>query len=122
MALIAPFIQILGYNVFNPTEVIPEFSAELPGTKRGEKVDYAIKSDDRIIMLFECKNQRVDLNFAHRSQLHRYFHATSARIGVLTNGTTYWFFSDLEEDNKMGETPFLIIDLFNLDQNLIPEL
>lgn len=122
MALVAPFIKILGYDIFNPTEVVPEYSAELPGTKRGEKVDYAIKNNEEIIMLFECKNQRVDLNFAHRSQLHRYFHATSARIGVLTNGVTYWFFSDLEEDNIMDEAPFLIIDLLNIDQNLIPEL
>jgi len=122
MALVAPFIQILGYNIFDPTEVIPEFSAELPGTKRGEKVDYAIKNDEQITILFECKNQKADLNLAHRSQLHRYFHATSARIGILTNGVQYWFFSDLEKDHVMDETPFLIIDLLNLDQNVIPEL
>ena len=38
MALIAPFIQALGYDIFNPTEVKPEFSADLPGIKQGERV------------------------------------------------------------------------------------
>lgn len=40
-ALVMPFIQTLGYDVFNPSEVIPEFCADV-GTKKGEKVDYAI--------------------------------------------------------------------------------
>ena len=39
-ALIMPFINALGYNVFDPTEVVPEFTADV-GTKKGEKVDYA---------------------------------------------------------------------------------
>ena len=44
-ALIAPFIQALGYDIFNPTEVKPEFSADLPGIKQGERVDYAVLED-----------------------------------------------------------------------------
>ena len=40
-ALVMPFIQALGYDVFNPSEVIPEYTADV-GTKKGEKVDYAI--------------------------------------------------------------------------------
>ena len=35
-AFIMPFLQILGYDVFNPTEVIPEYVADI-GTKKGEK-------------------------------------------------------------------------------------
>jgi predicted type IV restriction endonuclease len=38
-SLILPFIQLLGYNIFNPNEVIPEFTADI-GIKKGEKVDY----------------------------------------------------------------------------------
>ena len=84
-ALVMPFINILGYNVFDPTEVIPEFSADV-GVKKGEKVDYAIIKDGRVIMLVECKASGVDLDQAHASQLFRYFSVTEARIAVLTNG------------------------------------
>lgn len=122
MALVAPFIQILGYNIFDPNEVIPEFSADLQGVKRGEKVDYAIRNNEKIAILFECKSQKEELSLPHTSQLHRYFHATSARIAILTNGVKYWFFSDLEQNNIMDDTPFLIFDLLNFDQNLVPEL
>ncbi len=40
-AFIMPFIGALGYNVFDPTKVTPELVADV-GTKKGEKVDYAI--------------------------------------------------------------------------------
>lgn len=43
-ALVLPFISILGYDIFDPTEVIPEFTADV-GIKKGEKVDYAIQKD-----------------------------------------------------------------------------
>lgn len=43
-AFIMPFIQALGYNVFNPLEVVPEFTCDI-GTKKGEKVDYAIMKE-----------------------------------------------------------------------------
>ena len=40
-AFVVPFIMALGYDVFNPLEVVPEYTADV-GTKKGEKVDYAI--------------------------------------------------------------------------------
>ena len=39
-AFIMPFIQALGYDVFNPTEVVPEFISDI-GLKKGEKIDYS---------------------------------------------------------------------------------
>src|SRR5215210_6760083 len=104
-ALIMPFINILGYDIFDPMEVIPEFTADV-GIKKGEKVDYAIQKDGKIIMLFECKHCGGDLNVKHASQLFRYFSVTDARIAVLTNGLTFRFFTDLEAPNKMDEKPF----------------
>jgi hypothetical protein len=59
-ALVMPFIQMLGYNVFDLSEVDPEFIADV-GTKKGEKVDYVIKKDGVPIMLFECKTAGTDL-------------------------------------------------------------
>lgn len=104
-ALVMPFINLLGYDIFDPTEVVPEFIADV-GIKKGEKVDYAIKKDDKIIMLFECKHCGGDLHIKHASQLFRYFAVTDARVAVLTNGITYKFFTDLEATNKMDEKPF----------------
>jgi len=118
-ALIMPFIKALGYDVFNPTEVIPEFTADI-GTKKGEKVDYAIMNGGEMIMLFECKKARDPLGNAANTQLYRYFSVTHSRIAVLTNGIIYQFYSDLEEPNKMDTKPFLEVDLFNLrDEHLI---
>lgn len=111
-ALIMPFINALGYDVFNPLEVTPELDADI-GTKKGEKVDYAIILNGEPVMLFECKAYGADLNRVHASQLYRYFSVTNARFGILTNGTSYRFFSDLNEPNKMDEVPFFVFDLLN---------
>jgi hypothetical protein len=99
-ALVMPFIQALGYDVFNPQEVVPEYTADV-GTKRGEKVDYVIMRGEEPIILIECKASTADLDKEHASQLYRYFSVTAARFGLLTNGLVYRFFSDLEEPNKM---------------------
>lgn len=120
-ALVMPFIQILGYNIFDPSEVIPEFTADV-GVKKREKVDYAIMKDDKPIMLFECKKIKSDLEKEHKSQLYRYFSVTDARVGVLTNGIVYKFFSDLDEPNRMDSKAFLEIDLLNIQKNQIAEL
>jgi hypothetical protein len=103
-AFIMPFIQAMGYDVFNPLEVVPEFIADI-GIKKGEKVDYAIIKDGHPIMLVECKHWSADLN-PHNSQLFRYFHTTKAKFGILTNGISYRFYTDLVEPNKMDEKPF----------------
>jgi predicted type IV restriction endonuclease len=120
-ALVMPFINILGYNVFDPTEVVPEFTADV-GTKKGEKVDYAILREGKPIILFECKTATANLDTAHASQLYRYFSVTEARFGILTNGYIYRFFTDLEEPNKMDTKPFLEVNLLELDEHPVEEL
>ncbi|QGM45121.1 type I restriction endonuclease [Methylocystis heyeri] len=120
-AFIMPFISALGYDVFNPLEVIPEFVADV-GVKKGEKVDYAIKLDGKVILLVECKPCREKLSPQHMSQLYRYFSVTDARFSVLTNGLIYWFFTDLEEPNKMDAKPFFEFDILNYRPSHIDEL
>ncbi|WP_054030974.1 type I restriction endonuclease [Desulfatitalea tepidiphila] len=120
-ALVMPFIAALGYDVFNPKEVVPEFTADI-GTKRGEKVDYAIMRDGETIILFECKKANSDLSQECMSQLYRYFSVTKARIAILTNGIQYKFFSDLEETNRMDNKPFLELDLSNPKSNALFEV
>lgn len=119
-ALIMPFIQTLGYDVFNPTEVVPEYTCDI-GTKKGEKIDYAIMKDGEPIMLIECKHWAQDLNL-HDNQLLRYFHVSKAKFGVLTNGIVFKFYTDLETPNKLDEKPFLEVDMSDIRNNQIDEL
>lgn len=120
-SLILPFFQLLGYDVFNPFEFIPEFTADT-GTKKGEKVDYAILINNEPVILVEAKSASTELSTKHMSQLFRYFAVTKAKFGILTNGLIYRFYSDLEESNKMDTSPFLEIDLLNLRNDYINEL
>ncbi|MBN2381331.1 type I restriction enzyme HsdR N-terminal domain-containing protein [bacterium] len=120
-AFVMPFINALGYNVFDPTEVVPEFTADV-GTKKGEKVDYALMKDGSPIILFECKWCCSNLDTADISQLYRYFSVVDARIAILTNGIIYRFYTDLEETNKMDKKPFLEFDLLNIDEELVKEV
>lgn len=119
-AFVMPFINILGYDIFNPTEVIPEFTDDL-GLKKGEKVDYAIFQNQAPILIIECKNWNQNLKI-HNSQLFRYFHVTKTRFALLTNGINYRFYTDLEETNKMDEKPFLEFDITKLKDNTIKEI
>lgn len=121
-ALVMPFIHhVLGYDVFNPTEVIPEYVCDV-GTKKGEKIDYAILKSGDIQILIECKKVGEQLSINHASQLFRYFHVTSARVAILTNGIQYKFFTDLDAPNKMDERPFMELDLLDIDEHVVPEL
>jgi hypothetical protein len=121
-AFVMPFIStVLGYDVFDPLEVVPEFTADV-GIKRGEKIDYAIMRDSEVQMLIECKSSTAPLKVEHASQLFRYFAVTNARIAVLTNGQIYHFFTDLDAPNRMDEKPFLVLDLLDIDETLIEEL
>jgi len=119
-AFIMPFLQALGYDVFNPLEVVPEYITDI-GTKKGEKIDYAIFKDGTPTILVECKDWRQNLNL-HDGQLLRYFHLSKAKFGLLTNGINYRFYSDLVEANKMDEKPFLEFNITEIKDNQIEEL
>jgi hypothetical protein len=121
-AFVMPFIAALGYDVFDPSEVIPEYTADI-GTKKGEKVDYAIVKDGVQIMFFECKKCGSTLDVEHASQLYRYFATTSkTRVGVLTDGINYLFYSDLDELNIMDKKPFLEFNILEINENIVAEL
>ena len=121
-ALVMPFLHsVLGYDVFDPNEVIPEFTADAV-TKKGEKVDYALIKDDEVQILIECKKFGEKLTPKHASQLFRYFSVTNARLAILTNGAEYQFYTDLDAPNKMDEKPFLTLDLTDIDEHIVPEV
>ena len=119
-SLILPFFQLLGYDVFNPLEFIPEFTADV-GTKKGEKVDFAIMLNEEPAILIEAKWAGATLE-KHDSQLFRYFGTTTAKFGILTNGIFYKFYTDLNEQNKMDLEPFLEFSVLDIPENLVPEI
>lgn len=119
-SLILPFFQMLGYDIFNPLEFVPEFVADA-GIKKGEKVDYAIMIDNKPIILVEAK-WCGDTLTNHDSQLFRYFVTTPAKFAILTNGIIYKIYTDLEEPNKMDETPFLEFSILDIKETVVPEI
>ena len=114
-AFIMPFIQIMGYDVFDPSQVIPEYIADI-GIKRGERVDYAIMREGKAEILIECKSSNTVLDVYNESQLFRYFTCCDAQFAILTNGIEYKFYTDLEAPNKMDEKPFLEFSILHPDK------
>ena len=112
---------MLRYEIFDPTEVVPEYTADV-GTKKGEKVDYALIQDGKPAVLVECKKYGSNLNEAEISQLLRYFTVTEARFGVLTDGITYRFFSDLDEPNVMDPRPFFEFNMLDFTEAQVEAL
>jgi hypothetical protein len=119
-AFVMPFIQILGYDLFNPLEVVPEFITDY-GAKNVEKVDYAIFKDDQPVLIIECKHHLETID-KHYTQVHKYFHLTKARFALLTNGVQYNFYTDLDAANKMDEKPFFSFDITKIKEQEIKEL
>lgn len=120
-SVILPLLQGLGYDIFDPSEVVPEFTADAVG-KKGEKVDYAIMIDGEVQILVEAKGLATKLDTKHLSQLFRYFTVTKARFALLTNGQLYEFYSDLEEPNKLDKRPFFTFDLLDFGPGKVSEL
>lgn len=119
-ALIMPFLQVLGYDVFNPLEVVPEFVCDI-GIKKGEKIDYAVFQDGSPVILVECKHWKQKLD-VHDGQLLRYFHVSKAKFSILTNGLIFRFYTDLVEPNKMDEKPFLEFNIEEIKDGQIDQL
>lgn len=119
-AFIYPFIRALGYDLYDPLEVVPEMTCDY-GTKKGEKIDIAIKIDGKPQILIECKHWKDDLG-KHSGQLFRYFGVSDAKIGILTNGVRYRFYTDIDESNKMDADPFLELDLEKIDPQAVEQV
>ena len=121
-AFIMPLLSALGYDVFDPTEVCPEYTADAIGLK-GEKVDYAILVDGKPVILFECKWCGHELDHPkHGSQLYRYLSSTDAMFGILTNGIIYRFYTDLEKPNAMDSKPFFEFNMQDIQESNVAEL
>lgn len=118
---VLPFIRALGFDVSDFREVVADFSAEIDCDNNGS-VDYAICIDDKPVILFECKSCSVDLTGEDLVQLRSNFTNASAVFGVLTNGISYRFYSDIEKNNIMDDQPFMEFNLLDIDEKIIAEL
>ena len=116
-ALVMPFFNMLGYDVFDTNEFMPEYTCDV-ATKKGEKVDYAILRDGDPIMIIEVKRAGMKLQKQQQGQLFRYFSTNRCRVAILTNGITYQFFSDLNEANIMDNDPFFSFNLIEDDERI----
>ena len=115
-SLILPFIQVLGFDIYNPLEVRPEYIADF-GKKKGEKVDYAIFKDSIPVMFFEAKSVNEKL-LNHDAQLCRYFNSTKdVSVGIITNGIEYRFFTDIDDTNIMDDKPFFVVNITKLKES-----
>jgi len=124
-SLVLPFLQALGFDVYDPTEMQPEFTADFVKKRQGgpsEKVDYAIHIKGEIALFIECKAIDVSLD-NHSGQLSRYFNATtSVKTAILTNGIEYRFFTDLQTPNVMDPLPFFSFNVLNFSDREVDTL
>lgn len=124
MSLIVPFLGALGYDVFDPSEVIPEYVADFATRRSGqlEKVDYAIAIDGAIVMIVEAKSREKKPE-AHDGQLKKYFNSLiKTKVSFVTNGVEYRFFTDLRNENVMDEDPFFSFNILEYDPKDIENL
>ena len=118
--IVMPFIVALGYNPYS-SDVIPEYTLDV-GTKKGEKVDYALQINNQPVCLVECKQLNVQLSDRHISQLYRYFTISDVHVAVLTNGDEYWFFTDSQKENVMDLEPYFKLKLSEATEEDIDKL
>lgn len=118
-ALVLPFLQVLGYDIYDPTEIRPEYVADFAKKKSNgqfEKIDYALYVKGELGLFVECKALESKPE-DHDGQLARYFNSTqSVRVGVVTNGICYRFYTDLRAPNLMDADPFLEFNILSVSE------
>lgn len=120
-SVVLPLIQAFGFDPFNLEEVVPEYVADV-GLKKGEKIDFALNINGILSVLIEVKPITLSLGSAQYSQLYRYFATKEAKLAVLTNGREIWFFSDMDEPNRMDKKPFFTFDLQSYTESEVADL
>ncbi len=117
--LVLPVLGALDYDYTDPTVVLPEFPAGFRD-EATDRVDYAIMIGNVPVIAIECKKVGTSLA-EHRGQLCSYFTALrTVRIGILTDGVTFEFFTDWDNANVMDLEPFLVLDLDAATRKPVP--
>ena len=82
MALIDPLLQALGWDVADPSAVLPEYDVS------GKRADYALLSGNSVVVFLEAKRLDEPLS-NHRSQIVAYASELGIKFPALTNGNEW---------------------------------
>jgi hypothetical protein len=116
VALIIPFIKLLGYDPTAPREVRLEFAADFvqgDGKRLPDRMDFAIfdRAGEKPLIVIEAKPLGTDLR-SKSQQLARYLaQMPDLHFGIMTDGCHYQFYGDLESPNVMDPEPFFVFSL-----------
>jgi predicted type IV restriction endonuclease len=117
-SLIAPLFAILGYHLADPRECKPEYKVDFGKYRSTKPIDWAFLINAAFAFFVEAKEAGEKLpGFAE--QLADYFAKEPVvKLGILTNGIEWQFFTDLDHEHIMDKEPFLAWNV--LADELIP--
>src|SRR3954447_12932216 len=91
-SLIGPLLTILGYDLTDPRECVPEFRADFGKERSVKPIDWAFFQGGRPVFFVEAKEVGKKLP-GYDEQLGDYFaKETDVKLGILTNGVQWRFF------------------------------
>lgn len=111
-SLIGPFFTMLGYDLTDPRECIPEYRADFGKERSTKPIDWAFLNGTTFAFFVEAKEVGRKLA-GFDEQLADYFaKETGVKLGILTNGAQWRFFTDVVHANVMDKEPFATWDVF----------
>ncbi len=112
-SLIGPLFTTLGYDLTDPRECVPEYRADFGPNRSVKPIDWAFLQSGRPIFFVEAKEVGKKLS-NYDEQLGDYFaKSTDVKLGILTNGVHWRFFTDLVHSNVMDKEPFVKWDVLS---------
>ena len=111
-SLIGPFFTMLGYDLTDPRECRPEYKVDFGKDRSSKPIDWAFLTNGNCAFFVEAKEVGKKLA-GYDEQLADYFAKDPhVKLGVLTNGAQWRFFTDVENSNLMDKEPFAKWDVF----------
>jgi hypothetical protein len=115
-SLISPLFNILGYDITDPRECLPEHKVDFGKDRSTKPIDWAFSVNSRFAFFVEAKEVGKKLG-QYAEQLADYFaKEPTVKLGILTNGIHWRFFTDAEHANIMDRECFAVWDVLN-DEN-----
>jgi hypothetical protein len=115
-SLIGPLFTLLGYDLTDPRECIPEYRVDFGRDRSVKPIDWAFVQSGQPIFFVEAKEVGKRLA-GYDEQLADYFaKAPEAKLGILTNGVNWRFFTDVVNMNVMDREPFLKWDVLSEEE------
>lgn len=94
-SLVNGILYYCGWNVFDPSEVVPQFSFN------DKRPDLAIKLFEKRKIYIEIKKYQKKLNENNLKQLEGYLKETpDVKLGFLTNSHTWEFYTSITDENN----------------------